>query len=155
METNVQPIQILLVEDSQDDVELTREALIDSRILNELHVVRDGEAAIEFVRQTGEYADSPRPDLVLLDLNLPRKDGREVLEELKSDPESRRIPIVVLTTSGEDKDILQAYDSHVNAYVRKPLDFDQFIVAVRAIENFWLAVVCLPAPDGASPSVVR
>jgi two-component system response regulator len=107
-------------------------------------VVRDGEAAIDFVQQRGDYSDRPRPDLILLDLNLPRKDGREVLEELKSDPESRRIPIVVLTTSAEERDVLQAYDRHVNAYVRKPVQFEEFIAAVRAVEGFWLAVVSLP-----------
>jgi CheY-like chemotaxis protein len=144
MMKNSVPIQILLVEDSVDDVELTREALLDSKIANELHVVGDGEAAIAFVRQAGEYHDGPRPDLILVDLNLPRKDGREVLEELKSDAELRRIPVVVLTTSGEDRDVLRAYESHVNAYVKKPLDFGEFIDVVRSIEDFWLAVVRLP-----------
>ncbi len=135
-------VQILLVEDSSDDVLLTREALKRGRIANELHVAGDGETALEFLRS--ESLDSPRPDLVLLDLNLPGMDGREVLESIKSDPELRQIPVVVLTTSAEERDVIRAYDAHVNAYVTKPLDFHDFIDAVRSIEDFWLRLVRFP-----------
>jgi two-component system, chemotaxis family, response regulator Rcp1 len=142
--TVVQPIQILLVEDSDADVELTREVLRETKIVNDLHVVQDGDDALSFVRQEGGYADAPRPDLVLLDLNLPGRDGREVLEELKSEPSSRRIPVVILTTSAEDRDVLRAYDAHVNAYVTKPLGLDAFVRVARAIDDFWLSIVRLP-----------
>jgi CheY-like chemotaxis protein len=138
------PISILLVEDSPTDAELTCEALRKSRVANDVHVVPDGEAAMAFLRREGDYSDHPRPGLVLLDLNLPRKDGREVLEEVKADPELRRIPVVVLTTSDQDRDILDAYDRHVNAYVKKPVEFDEFFAAVRSIEGFWLVVARLP-----------
>src|ERR671931_546899 len=129
--TALSPIEILLIEDSPSDVRLTIEALRDAKVRNNLHVAANGIAALAFLRREGEYIAAPRPDLILLDLNLPRKDGREVLEEIKSDPDLHRIPDVVLTTSGEDRDILRAYDSNVNAYVRKPVDFDDFIAAVR------------------------
>ncbi len=138
---DIEPVQILLVEDSSDDVLLTRKALLRARIANELHVASDGEQAMRFLRD--EHA-GPRPDLVLLDLNLPGMDGREVLEEIKRDPALRQIPVVVLTTSAEERDVVRAYDAHVNAYVTKPLSFDDFIEAVRSIENFWLRLVKFP-----------
>ena len=136
--------KILLVEDSEDDIELTRMALDEANFANEMAVVRDGEEAMRYLRQEGQYANAIRPELILLDLNLPRKDGREVLTEVKNDPSLRRIPIVVLTTSGEDRDILRAYDQHVNAYVRKPLGFDAMVNVARQIEGFWVGIVCLP-----------
>jgi CheY-like chemotaxis protein len=140
-------VRILLVEDSPEDTLLTREALKDAMVVNELHVVPDGEAAMAFLRREAEFADAPVPDLVLLDLNLPRKDGREVLSEIKGDANLRRIPVVVLTTSAADEDIVGAYDAHVNAYIRKPIDFEQLVHVVRAIDGFWFGVVSLP-PDG-------
>jgi CheY-like chemotaxis protein len=138
-------IQILLVEDSPADIELTQRMLRDAKIANDVHVVEDGEQAIAFVRRRGEFDGAPTPDLVLLDLNLPKKDGREVLEEMKGDPELRRIPIVVLTTSAEERDVLRAYDSYVNAYVTKPLDIDSFTSVARSIEDFWMTFVKLPS----------
>jgi two-component system, chemotaxis family, response regulator Rcp1 len=140
----VQPIEILLVEDSPADVELTREALEDAKVHNNLHVVGDGVEALAFLRREGAYGNAPHPDLLLLDLNLPRKDGREVLAEIKADPRLRRIPVVVLTTSEAEQDILQSYDLHANCYVTKPVDLDAFIQVVRSIENFWLVIVRLP-----------
>lgn len=139
-----EPVEILLVEDNPGDVVLTREALADARVANNVTVARDGEAAMRFLRGQAEHADAPRPDLVLLDLNLPRKDGREVLEEMKADPSLRRIPVVVLTTSEAEEDILRTYDLHANSYVTKPLDIDQFLAAIRQLEGFWLEVVRLP-----------
>jgi chemotaxis family two-component system response regulator Rcp1 len=138
------PAQILLVEDSPGDIRLTREALRDAKIANELQVVGDGEAALDFLHQRGPYADMPRPDIVLLDLNLPRKDGREVLQEMKADEELRRIPVIVLTTSVAEGDVLRSYDLHVNAFVTKPLDLAGFVQVVRSIESFWLSIVRLP-----------
>ena len=145
--SDIAPIQILLVEDSPGDVALTTEALRDARIANNLHVVTDGEAAMSFLRCEGEYADAPRPDLVLLDLNLPRKDGREVLGEVKWDEDLRRIPVVVLTTSTAEVDILESYDLHANCYISKPVDFGHFLDVVRSIEGFWLSIVRLPKDD--------
>jgi len=142
------PVQILLVEDSPDDIVLTEEAFRDAKIANQLHSVTDGEAAMSFLRGEGEYAGRPRPDIVLLDLNLPRKDGREVLSELKADDDLKQIPVIVLSTSGAAEDVLGAYDHHVNAYVQKPVDFDDFIRAVRSIEQFWLSIVRLPTRAG-------
>ncbi|MGI8330723.1 response regulator [Actinomadura scrupuli] len=142
------PIEVLLVEDDPGDVVLTKEAFADNKVGNNLHVVSDGEEALRFLRQEGEFAESPRPDLILLDLNLPRKDGREVLEEVKEDPELRRIPVVVLTTSEAEEDILRSYHLHANAYVAKPVDFDQFIKVVRHIDDFFVTVVKLPAAGG-------
>jgi CheY-like chemotaxis protein len=139
------PIQILLVEDSPGDVRLTQEVLRDARIANDLHVVGDGEAAMSFLRRDGEYADRPRPDLVLLDLNLPRKDGREVLSEINADPELRSIPVIVLTTSEAEQDILRSYQLAANAYITKPIDLNELIAVVRSIETFWLSIVRLPA----------
>lgn len=144
MPKDAEPVQILLVEDNPGDVLLTREALAEAKVANDLNVVRDGEDAMRFLRRQGDHVDAPRPDLVLLDLNLPRKDGREVLEEIKLDPELRRIPVIVLTTSAAEQDILQTYDLYANSYVTKPLDVDEFLAAVRSIEGFWLEVVRLP-----------
>ena len=138
------PIEVLLVEDDPGDVLLIREAFEDNKVANRLHVVSDGVEALEFMRQTGEHADAPRPDLVLLDLNLPRKDGREVLAEIKEDPALRAIPVVVLTTSKAEEDVLRSYDLHANAYVTKPVDFDRFIGVVRQIDQFFVSVVKLP-----------
>jgi chemotaxis family two-component system response regulator Rcp1 len=137
-------IEILLVEDSAGDVRLTVEALKESKIRNKLSVVQDGVEAMEFLRQEGIYKDAVRPDLVLLDLNLPRKDGREVLAEIKSDQKLWQIPVVILTTSRSEEDILKAYDLHANCYIAKPVDFKQFMTVVKSIENFWLTVVKLP-----------
>jgi chemotaxis family two-component system response regulator Rcp1 len=135
------PIEILLVEDSPADIALTTELFKDARIVNNLTVAMDGEQAMAILRREGRYANASAPDLVMLDLNLPRKDGREVLTEIKSDPLLRRIPVIVLTTSAADLDVLHAYDSHVNAYLTKPVDLGQFMVIVKAIEDFWLTVV--------------
>jgi len=132
------------VEDSPTDVLLAREALEHAKVLNTLHVVDDGVEALEFLRARGKYSGAARPDLVLLDLNLPRKDGREVLAEIKADPSLKLIPVVVLTTSKAEEDILRAYGLHANCYVTKPVDFDQFTNVVKAIENFWFTVVSLP-----------
>jgi CheY-like chemotaxis protein len=138
------PVELLLVEDNPGDVELTREALEEARVRNHLHVVTDGEEALEFLRRQGRHAQAPRPDLVLLDLNLPRMSGSDVLAAIKGDPELRRIPVVVLTTSQAEKDVLGAYELHANAYIVKPVDLDQFLGVVRSVEGFWLAVVKFP-----------
>lgn len=137
-------MHILLVEDNAGDVRLTQEALRDGRIANRISVVRDGEEAMDFLNHRGRFDEAERPDLVLLDLNLPKKDGREVLEEVKSDPNLRRIPVIVLTTSSADRDVLLSYDLHANCYVKKPIEYDEFMHAVRGIENFWLKIVHLP-----------
>ena len=146
MTTNVtgKPIEILLVEDSPGDVRLTRETLKDAKVLNHLNVVGDGEEAMAFLRRDAPHADAPRPDLILLDLNLPKKDGREVLAEIKSDSQLRRIPVVVLTTSAAEQDILESYDLHANCYITKPVDLDQWMTVVKSIEDFWLTIVKLP-----------
>ena len=138
------PIEILLVEDNPGDVELTREALHDGKVHMNLSVVSDGVEALAFLRREEGYAGSPRPDLILLDLNLPRKDGRAVLAEVKEDPALRHIPVVVLTSSQAEQDIVRAYDLHANCYVTKPVDLDQFITIVKSIETFWFTVVKLP-----------
>jgi chemotaxis family two-component system response regulator Rcp1 len=137
-------IEILLVEDNPADVRLTREALKEAKVRNQLHVVEDGVAAMEFLTRHGQYADAPRPDLILLDLNLPKKDGREVLEDIKMDDNLKRIPVVVLTTSQAEEDIVKSYNLHANCYVTKPVDLDQFITIVKSIEDFWLTIVKLP-----------
>ncbi|HOX37976.1 MAG TPA: response regulator [Candidatus Brocadiia bacterium] len=137
-------VEILLVEDNPGDVRLTQEALKEGRISNRLSVVEDGAEAMDFLRKKGKFAGAPTPDLILLDLNLPRKDGREVLAEVKEDRELRRIPVVVLTTSKAEEDIIRSYDLHANCYITKPVDFEQFINVVRCIEDFWLAIVKLP-----------
>jgi CheY-like chemotaxis protein len=145
--TTGKPIEILLVEDNPADVRLTMEALKEDKVLNHLSVAMDGVEALAFLRHEGHYAGAPRPDLVLLDLNLPRKDGREVLAEIKRDPDLRRIPVVVLTTSQAEQDIVKSYDLYANCYVTKPVDLHQFISAVKSIEGFWFTVVKLP-PNG-------
>lgn len=142
----VRPIEILLVEDSPSDADLTIETLNDGKILNNLHVVEDGVEALEFLLRQGQYADAPRPDLVLLDLNLPRKDGREVLLDIKSNPELAAIPVVVLTTSAAEEDIVKSYQLHANCYVTKPVGLEEFISIIKLIESFWLAAVKLPSP---------
>jgi len=139
------PIEILLVEDNPGDARLTREALRDGKIYNNLYVVRDGVEAMSFLRKTGQYTRAPRPDLILLDLNLPRKDGHEVLAEVKTDENLRRIPVVILTTSQAEEDIIKTYNLHVNCYITKPVDLDQFVKIVKSIEDFWLTIVKLPA----------
>ena len=144
MNENLNVISVLLVEDDPGDVVLIREAFEHNKVYNRLHVVSDGVQALEFLRGEGEHAGAPRPDLVLLDLNLPRKDGREVLAEVKSDPDLRTIPIVVLTTSEAEEDIVRSYDLHANAYVTKPVDFERFIEVVRQIDDFFVSVVKLP-----------
>ena len=141
------PVEILLVEDNLGDVRLTQEALNDGKVRNNMHVVEDGVEAVAFLRREGKYADAPRPDLILLDLNMPKKDGREVLAEIKTDEDRKRIPVVVLTTSKAEQDIFRAYDQHANCYITKPVDLDQFIKIVKGIEEFWFTIVKLPS-DG-------
>jgi CheY-like chemotaxis protein len=138
------PVEILLVEDNPGDVDLTRETLQDSKLLNHMNVVGNGVEAMAYLRRQGKYAEATRPDLVLLDLNLPKKNGREVLAEVKADDQLRRIPVVVLTTSCAEQDILQTYDLHANCYITKPVNLDQFSAVVRAIEEFWFTTVKLP-----------
>jgi CheY-like chemotaxis protein len=142
--TRLDVIDVLLVEDDDGDVLMTREAFEHHKIRNNLHVVQDGEEALQFLHREGPYADAPRPGLVLLDLNLPKRDGREVLAEMKADPELRVIPVVVLTTSEAEEDILRSYSLHANAYVSKPVDFDSFIEVIRQIDDFFVTVVKLP-----------
>ncbi|MGA2506445.1 MAG: response regulator [Chitinispirillaceae bacterium] len=142
--TQVRPIRILLVEDSETDAKLTLTALKQAKVANEVSHVEDGVQAMEFLKHQGNYAGSQRPDLVLLDLNLPRKDGREVLEELKGDPDLRSIPVVVLTTSKDEQDVLRSYQLHANCYITKPVNFDRFLEVVQSIEHFWLSVVVMP-----------
>ena len=137
-------IVILLVEDNPGDVRLAQEALKESKIRNKLFVVNDGVEAMEYLRRQGKYADAARPDLILLDLNLPRKSGREVLTEIKTDGSLKRIPVVVLTVSRAEEDIIKAYDRYANCYITKPLDFNQFMAVTKAIEGFWLTIVKLP-----------
>lgn len=141
-------VEILLVEDNPGDVRLTREVLKEGKIGNNLHVAADGVEALAFLRREGEHAGAPRPDIILLDLNLPRKNGREVLEEIKEDPDLRQIPVVVLTTSEAEQDVVKAYTLHANCYISKPVDLDQFINVIRSIEDFWLTVVKLPNSVG-------
>ena len=138
------PIEILLIEDSPSDAALTIEALQAGKIVNNLNLVADGVEAMAYLRKQGRFTESSRPDLIMLDLNLPKKDGREVLQELKSDPSLKLIPIIVLTTSRADKDVLRSYELSANCYITKPVDFQQFIDVVRSIERFWLSVVTLP-----------
>jgi two-component system response regulator len=143
-------VHILLVEDSPGDVNLTREALLEARVANTLAVARDGEEALDYVHQRGQFVDALRPDLILLDLNLPRVNGREVLSELKAAPELSRIPIVVLTSSGAEEDIVRSYDLHANAYVTKPVGFESFFHALKQIHGFWLEIVRLPSDSSES-----
>jgi CheY-like chemotaxis protein len=139
-----QAIEILLVEDNPGDIRLTQEAFKEGKVSNEINVVNDGIEALAYLRQEEQYADASRPDVILLDLNLPRKDGYEVLAEIKKDPDLRRIPVVILTTSEAERDILQTYYMHANCYITKPVDLDQFITVIKSIESFWLNVVKLP-----------
>ncbi len=145
IQSATKPIEVLLVEDNPGDAQLTRIALNDGKMCINLSLTEDGVDALSFLRKQGQYAEAPRPDLILLDLNLPRKDGREVLAEIKADPSLRRIPVVVLTTSQSDTDILQAYELAANCFITKPVDFDQFVKIVQTIEDFWFTVVKLPS----------
>ena len=138
------PVVILLVEDNPGDVRLTEEAFKEGKLQNKLSVVNDGEEAMAFLRREGKYSNAPRPDIILLDLNMPKKNGREVLAEIKEDPELKRIPVVILTTSKAEEDILKTYDLHANCYITKPVDLDQFITIVKYIKDFWLSIVRLP-----------
>ena len=144
---NSRTIDILLVEDSLGDVRLTQETLRDAKVQNTLHIASDGMEATNFLWRRGKYANVPRPDLILLDLNLPKKSGREVLEEIKLDPSLKSIPVVVLTTSAAEEDIRRSYELHANCYITKPVDLDQFLKVVRTIDNFWLAIVKLPSVE--------
>jgi len=141
---NVRPVQILLVEDNPGDVGLTLEALKEATVLNKLTVVKDGIEALSLLRRQGQHAHAARPDLILLDLNLPKKDGREVLAEIKADDNLKRIPVIILTTSQNEQDVVKSYNLHANCYITKPLDLDQFIKVVKSIEDFWLGIVVLP-----------
>lgn len=145
---NGKPVEILLVEDSPSDIRLTREGFRKVRMANNLHVATDGEQALDFVFQRGEHENAPQPDLILLDLNLPKVHGREVLKEIKEDPLLRKIPVIVLTTSDNDQDIIRAYDLHANAYIQKPVQFNDFVDVVARIEGFWLSVVKYPRSNG-------
>jgi len=144
MENNTRSIEILLVEDNPGDARLTLEAMREAKVRNRMHVVEDGVEAMEFLRRQGRFGDALRPDLILLDLNLPRMDGRAVLAEVKADPALKRIPVVILTTSNAEKDVLRAYDLHANCYVTKPVDLAQFMKIVAQIDEFWVKVVTLP-----------
>jgi len=138
------PVEILLVEDNSGDIRLTKEALKDAKVLLNLSVVEDGEEAMAFLQKEGKYADKPRPDLILLDLNLPKKDGRKVLAEIKTDEDLKSIPVVVLTVSKDEQDILKTYNHHANCYITKPINLDDFCNVLKSIEDFWLAIVKLP-----------
>jgi chemotaxis family two-component system response regulator Rcp1 len=146
----LEPIEILLVEDNPGDVQLTREALEEGNLFVNLSVVNDGVEAMAFLRRRGEHADAPTPDLILLDLNLPKKDGREVLQEIKADAHLKRIPVVVLTTSEAEADIVSTYGLHANCYITKPVDMDQFIKIVQLLEQFWFTIVKLPSPGNSA-----
>ena len=145
------PIEILLVEDSSGDVRLTQEALKEGKVRNNMCVVNDGAEAMDFLRRKGRHAEAVRPDVILLDLNLPKKDGREVLAEVKIDEDLRRIPVIILTISGAEQDILETYNHHANCYITKPIEVDEFIKVMRSIEEFWLTVVTLPPNGSADP----
>jgi chemotaxis family two-component system response regulator Rcp1 len=147
IKTDLQTINILLVEDNPGDIRLTREVLKEGKIQNKLNVVTDGEEALLFLKKSGDYKDACTPDLILLDLNLPKKDGREVLAEIKNDPNLVCIPVIILTTSAAEQDILNTYSNHANCYITKPVDFGQFITVIRAIEDFWLTIVKLPSKE--------
>lgn len=144
VEERVRPIEILLIEDNEGDVRLTMEALKEGRVLNHMTVAKDGEQAMAILRRQGRYASAARPDIILLDLNLPKKDGREVLEEIKNDESLKIIPVVVLTTSRDEQDIVRSYNLHANCYVTKPVDLGQFLEVVKTIEDFWFTIVVLP-----------
>jgi two-component system, chemotaxis family, response regulator Rcp1 len=141
---NLKPIEILLVEDNPGDIRLTLEAFKEGKCNNRIQVARDGEEAMQYLRKQGRHAESPRPDLILLDLNLPKRDGRSILQEIKTDPDLMRIPVVILTTSKAEEDILKTYNLHANCYITKPVEIEEFIVITRSIENFWLSIVSLP-----------
>ena len=141
---NVRPVQILLVEDNPGDVRLTMEALKEAKVINQLTVVKDGIEALSLLRRQGQYAGAARPDLILLDLNLPKKDGREVLAEIKADDNLKQIPVVILTTSQDEQDVLKSYNLYANCYITKPVDLEQFMKVVKSIEDFWLGIVVLP-----------
>ena len=141
------PVEILLVEDNPGDVRLTKEALKEGKVYNNLHWAKDGVEALEFLKREGKHAKAPRPDIILLDLNLPKKDGREVLAVIKKDGELKHIPVVVLTTSKADEDVLRSYELHANCYVTKPVDLEKFIQVVQSIDRFWLTVVTLPPAE--------
>lgn len=143
------PVEILLVEDNLGDARLTQEALKEGKVYSNLHWVKDGVEALDFLNARGKFEDAPRPDIILLDLNLPRKDGREVLHEIKNDDKLKHIPVVVLTTSKAEEDVLRSYELHANCYVAKPVDLEKFIMVVQSIDKFWLTVVTLP-PGGAT-----
>ncbi|MDF2459485.1 MAG: CheY-like response regulator [Nitrospira sp.] len=143
----VRPIEVLLVEDNPGDIRLTKEALKEAKVLNTLTVVQDGVEALTCLRRQGQYANAKRPDLILLDLNLPKKDGREVLAEIKNDEALKFIPVVILTTSQDEQDVLKSYGLHANCYITKPVELEQFISVVKAIEDFWLGIVILPAGE--------
>lgn len=147
MKRNVETIDILLVEDNPGDVRLTREALKDAKVLNEVYVAQDGVEAMDFLQKKGKFADAPTPDIVLLDLNLPRKDGREVLADIKGNPKLKHIPVVILTTSKADEDIIKTYNLHANAYITKPVDLTRFIEIIHALEDFWFSIVRLPPKE--------
>lgn len=138
------PVKILLVEDNPGDIRLTKEALKEGKVLNDLYIAQDGIEAMAFLHREGAFADMPRPDLILLDLNLPKKDGHEVLADIKSDPDLKSIPVVILTTSSSDEDVLKTYELHANCYITKPVDLEQFITVVQSVEDFWFAIVRLP-----------
>lgn len=138
------PVEILLVEDNPGDVRLTKEALREGKVYNNLHWAKDGVEALEFLRREGKHSEAPRPDIILLDLNLPKKDGREVLSSIKNDDRFKQIPVVILTTSEAEEDVLRSYELHANCYITKPVDLDKFIVVVQSIDRFWLTVVTLP-----------
>ncbi len=142
--TDREPIEILLAEDNPGDVKLTRKALDQGDLLNNLHVVNDGVEAMKFLRSEGEYADTSMPDLLLLDLNMPKKDGRQVMQDMDADPELRRIPVVVLTSSEAEEDVVRSYELSANAYLTKPVDFDGFVDIINRLENFWFEIVKMP-----------
>jgi len=141
-------VEILLVEDNPGDIRLTKEALKEGKVKNKLYIVKDGMEALNFLKRKGEFSKVPRPDLILLDLNLPKKDGRDVLKEIKMNDDLKRIPVVILTTSKDEEDVIKTYNLHANAYITKPVDLDQFINVIKTIDDFWLSVVKLP-PNGA------
>ncbi len=144
---NAMAVDILLVEDNPGDVRLTKEALKDAKVLNEIYVAKDGVEAMEFLRKQGQFTEAPNPDMILLDLNLPRKDGREVLAEIKKDPKLKHIPVIVLTTSKADEDIIKTYNLHANAYITKPVDLNRFVEIIHALEEFWFTIVKLPPKE--------
>lgn len=147
MHDSIEPFEILLVEDNPGDVFLTQEAFREGRLAHRLSVVEDGEEAMRFLRREGKHGNAPHPDLILLDLNLPKKDGRELLGEVKMDPELRQIPVIVLTTSKAEQDVARAYKLHANCYLTKPIQMDDFLKTIRSVEEFWLSVVRLPSKD--------